>query len=829
MGANHIPDKWKSKINIGLIPCLVVAFFLSYSFLVHFMDWYMKPVFAKLVLLFLFTGILGLLFFFIHDKFIKQFRFPLKLKQYGIISSFLILFILTFYFTFFYEAAPFFTQHTLEITNISELTSENNWKPVEITGISYQDGSQVNYADLQFHGEHWISDNSILLKPSSAIQFEKSFKGTVIIYFRSNADQGKVLIRWDKQEQTIDLSAGKGGETVVSLSSNSWGSPTFTWRCLAVLSALSDFISLFFLALLFVVFLLTNLLSEKDENEKDNNSPKFNKVDILIIVILLGLSLILSKNLFGDHFTEYARLTGDAANYASFAAAEKYPELFTNDPLLGNIENTDMFLTYHVYLTKLLEPLLGNFGSAFMVLQLPLTFLQLFGFYLLGKELYRNRLFGFLLSAFSFIFVRMNLSEFWGYTTSPIPRFSFQACIPFVLLFILKYGKRIQKWPWILLLTGLLTYVHAVSAPAWSIAIVLSLWFLPPRSESAGKKRKYILVSLLLFILILLPFAMQYLRSASNTGVNEIDFSEVRSIFEYRLPDGQIDFNVAIRDFLAIMTTDIPHKFLMLFSAISLLVMNFVTRKSEVGKRVFAASLWAVGIFIGSVIFTMFDYGIANALGRSPIQDQFIRSLRNFIPISYIFFLWPFAILYQKIKVVSIYQKIIKIMPVLICAVFLFVWGMTNEFKDIPVISSTVNCWKEGKIVCPANEELGERAEFYTKIKELTPENSSIFGEDLAIRYFSLRPMAFSKKDGGIFTLTNHAALLEWYDLSLQYDEIMKLKDNWNQYIDAYTGFSRLVKADYLVVESGYSSQQYYPAGLNLVFSNEGFSLFKIQ
>ena len=830
MDGYHQQKNIKKKEYFALFLCTGMAFFLSFSFLVHFFDWYMKSIFYKAISLVLLISLLGLLFFFLWNRFIKKYKVPLRLPRYLLVYSFIVLFILAFYFAVFYRSVPFQTEHHLEVTNISELAAGENWDPVEITQLTFEDGMPVHRDDLEFHGEYWMSEKGILLKPSSSINFGKSFTGAVRIYFRSDDQQGRVSVLWDEQEQIIDLAAGSEQQEMVLLSASSWGTPTLRWRIVAVLSIVSDFLSLFIGIMILTALLLNNYLSEKENEETERSSLKFGKIDILIIIVLLAFSLILSKNLFGGHFMDYTQLSGDAANYASFAAAQKYPELFQTDPLLGNEENFGMFtFSYHVYLTRILEPILGNFGSAFMILQLPLTFLQLYGFYLLGRELYKNRLFGFLLSILVFIFVQMNLSEFWGYVTSPIPRFSFQTCIPFILLLALKQGHNPRKWPLILSITALLTYIHAVSAPAWSIAIILSLWFMAPNSTSGSEKRKWLFLSLCLFVVILLPFSVRYFHSTllADQTINVSD--AIQNIMTIRLPEGQIDFNAAIHDFLMVLLQDIPHQILLFVSIISFGLMNFVTRNSPESKRVAAVSMWVIGIFIGSVLFTMFDYGIAILLGRNPIQIQFIRSLRNFFPLMYIFFLWPFVLFSRKISRDKSFAKLIGFILALVCAVFVFEWGRVNGFENTPLMTLTMDCWQSGKIVCSERELLETRAEFYEKLQEMTPENSKILGDDLAIRYFSLRPMAFSKKDGGVLSETNHTALLEWYRFVQSYDEIMLLKNDWQTYIDEYTAFANQVHADYLIVEKAYYAQDYYPVELTLVFSNESYSLFEIQ
>jgi len=585
---------------------------------------------------------------------------------------------------------------------------------------------------------------------------------------------------------------------------------------------------MFILILIMAAFFLMNYLSEDKSIENSNPVLKFTWVDIVIPIFFLGISCLLSKNLFGGHFMEYSDLSGDAGNYASFAAAKTYPELFQSDPLLSDVNNFDLYSTYHIYLTKALAPIFGNFGTAFMVLQLPLTFMQLCGFYLLGRELFRSRLFGFLLAALTFIFIQMNLSEFWGYVTSPIPRFSFQAVLPFVLLIVLKNGCIMKHWPALLAITAGTIYIHSVSAPVWSIAIILSVWFMAPRSTPIYKKMKYMAIALLIFVAVLSPFIVKYFQKTSfgEQDVNSID--EVYAVIDYRLAQGMVDFRTAIKDFsTTVVTSDWLHLSLVGISLFSLAAMNYFSRDSAEKKKVIAVTMWVVGIFGMSIVFPMVDFTIADILDRNPFQIQFLRAMRNFFPLFYILFLWPFAALYKNAKGRSLLIK--KIIPVFLCVGFTIAWSSNNKFSETPLISRTIRCWKEGNIVCPDDDALAVRDEFFDAVNEQTPAGARILSDDLAVRYYSLRPLAFSKKDGATFSFSNHAALLDWYQYAQIYDELWPLRDDWDAYIDAYTNFARLVEAEYLVIEQAYSQQDYYPAGLELVFSNEGYSLFAIQ
>lgn len=811
-----------------LIIALIVAFFFSYSLSVHFLDWYAQPVIAKVVLLVGLTAILGGIFHFVQNKILKKVQTVSgNLSRYLLLFSIILLFFLLIYFIFYYEPTPFFTTHTLVVSNISE--NSDDWEPVEITSLSYLDGVPVATDDLSFDGEFWIADGNILLKPSSSILLKKTLIGALKLSFRSDDQQGSVLVVWDGQEKILDLGEQGDSQVLVSLSPHSWGSPNTLWLGLAVLSVISDFFVIFAVVIIIALLFLTNYLDQSDTFQEKAFPFRLDWVDLLIAVALLGISIVLSMNLFDGHFGEYTELSGDAGNYASFAAAKTYPTLFQNDPLLGNADNYDLYSTYHISLTQILFPVVGNFGTAFMILQMPLTFMQLFGFYLLGKQMYKSRTFGLLLSALTFIFIQMNLSEFWGYVTSPIPRFSFQAVLPFLLFFVLRMGGNVKRWPLLLAITGATIYVHSVSAPVWSVAIILCLWFMAPRSAPFSLKCKYMLIALLVFVFVLAPFILKYFQKTAFGEAGTYSIEEVYSIIDYRLAQGMVDFQTAIGDFFAVLTGNGLRVFFFAMSLLSLAWMNFMARDPDEKKKVIAVTMWLAGVLSVSVLFPMVDFAIAEVLDRNPLEIQFLRAMRNFFPLFYILFLWPFASMYNTVKSKDPASTLKKVSCVLLCIGFLALWCNDVQFLATPLISRTLGCWNDGKAVCPENEELAVRSEFFRLIKEETPEGASILSDDLAIRYYSLRPLAFAKKDGASFSFSNHNALLAWYGYSRAYDELWKYRDDPGAYVRAYKDFAQMVKAEYLVLEEPYSSLDSYPPDLTLIFSRGGYALFEVQ
>ena len=823
-------EKRKQKRFWTFLTSIFCGFSICISILIHFLGWYTQPFSIKIILFFLCGGVLSFFTYLLINWLIPLFReFHRTHVKKLFIATGLLLIIQGFCFYFYYERIPIFTLHTLQIKNISTDTENGEWLPVEVTSITDSNGSSILLEELEIIGDYWEEDGNILLKPGSSLVYEEKYIGGLEISLREGDRQGDVLIIWDNQIISFELGAQGENEYKLLLPASTLGSPDLYWRGIAYLSSISDFVTIYFLILLFISFFLLNYsVDNKIPPDRSQKLP-FTWIDISIIVLFVVVSLVLTLNLYGGHFSDYTRLSGDAGNYASFAAAQTYPSLFENDPLLSTPTNFDMFDTYHVALTQLVEPVFGNFGTAFMVTQLPFTFLFLFGFYLLGRELYHSRLFGVFLSSLTFIFVQMNLSEFWGYVTSPIPRFSYQVFLPFLLLLVLKKGSNPKNW-WIILgLSGAGVYIHAVSAPAWSIAVMLSLWFLAPRSIPFNKRFVSMIIAIGVFVLVMAPFAIQYF---SNTSFGEQEINSMETVYEiidYRLARGMVDVPTALHDFWEIsLSASWLHVLLLSLGLFSLIVMNYVTRFSSESRNIIALQTWIAGILIVSVLFPMLDFMVASLLDRNPFQIQLLRGMRNIFPLLYMLFLYPLAYAYHYLKNRKGILKLTKYIIVLFCVLFICVWGAENEFEKTPLLSRTMACWKNGMFVCPEDEELAVRADFFAAIKEQTPEGSRILSDDLAVRYYSLRPLAFSKKDGATFSFSNHQALLEWYEYALLYDELWYLQDDRDAYLDAYTDFAKIVDADYVVLEEPYSEQAYYPEDLILSYSNQGFSLFAV-
>ena len=139
-----------------------------------------------------------------------------------------------------------------------------------------------------------------------------------------------------------------------------------------------------------------------------------NRWDWLIVLIFLAFATVYFLGRLQGNYPVVI-LTGDGGNIASYAAALDHPSWFQNDPALGASNNIGIYATIHIPLIRALKALTGDYGLAYAWLVLPQTFLQLFGFYILGRVLFKKRFWAFLLAFLTAMTVTtIGLGEIWG-------------------------------------------------------------------------------------------------------------------------------------------------------------------------------------------------------------------------------------------------------------------------------------------------------------------------------------------------------------------------------------------------------------------------------
>ena len=555
---------------------------------------------------------------------------------------------------------------------------------------------------------------------------------------------------------------------------------------------------------------------------------------ILFVCIFLFLSLAYTCGRIGLHFKDYLLATSDAANIASFSAALDHPELFTNDPLLSNPSNFAYYQTLHIPLIRSLAKLFGNYSTPFAALIFPLTFLHLLGFYWLGWEVTQNKFMAFFFSIAVLIPVRLNLSEIWGLWLDMIPRFLFQSLLPFILAAVIKWGKEPKSWPWLLGATGLLVYAHPVSLPAWGLAVLFSLWFLAPAMPNKEKISRLFFAGLV-FLIVITPFTINYLSTTTFGARGSIQYSEMIEIMRKRFITGFMDLDLAFKEFLKVVVfSDWLMVILWTFVFVGGLIL-FLDKKIHKDSIFLTLTGWWISIFLVSVAIPYVDQAIAYRLQRMPLEVDLVRNMRFSIPLLLLsVFYWISKTHSELIKTVPLsYKSIFMAFSVLLSALLLTGWIFRNDFNHNAALIQSAQCWSKAQLVCefPEEQAINQELELLNAVKTITPPDSRIMAasdtSELVMRYFALRPLVYSYKDGAAFIYSNFDDLKKWWQ---QFKEISQLQsiDSRALFLDGFVTFVQKNNGQFLVLNEKFESSKYYPPSLENVFSNDRFSLFRV-
>ena len=109
--------------------------------------------------------------------------------------------------------------------------------------------------------------------------------------------------------------------------------------------------------------------TEKPIIEK-RNKLHISLIDFGISICFLLIALLFFYNPCQEN-KQFIGLGGDAAMYTSVAASFDHPELFTNDPVLGDINLHNIYSILQIPLIRFIAYFTGNYGLSFISLIIP--------------------------------------------------------------------------------------------------------------------------------------------------------------------------------------------------------------------------------------------------------------------------------------------------------------------------------------------------------------------------------------------------------------------------------------------------------------------------
>ena len=532
-------------------------------------------------------------------------------------------------------------------------------------------------------------------------------------------------------------------------------------------------------------------------------------------LLLLFAGLAVCFQISRTHLVpDFMDLTGDAANIAGFAAALDHPDFFEGDGLLADPRNFRFYATIHLPLIRLLAKLTGSYGNAFASTLGVHLFLQLTGFFILGRVLFRSRFWAFVLALVTLPYVSVGLVTHWGLSADAIPRMSFSSLFGFLLAAALYWRSSPLAWPGIMLAAGLLMYVHPVSAPTAAFAVWLGFWAMKPASWSRSAQGGYMLFLGLVFLLAALPFLAVYLSSHEHGRVDHYD--QIMSILEYRFVGGFMNVPLGLAKIFA-------HLIQSMVLPMGVLGACVLFRWGNPDRKILITlGLWLLGIVLAAGALPWAVSALNQAMRALPVQIDLIRGLRLAVPLLLIIFVWGLA------EMEAGERRLLHGGLLLAGCWFAFHARMPVQAPLIDAPLSAAEVVILGKQGTPERADVRDAVQ---AVRKLTPPRSRIFtldrGTALRVRYAALRPVVLCSKDGGALAYTNLAELTRWYPAIKRFRALRGLP--WSRHkANGLLHMAREFRADFLLSEGGAEVAALFE-GAALVWTNGSFFLIRVQ
>jgi hypothetical protein len=511
----------------------------------------------------------------------------------------------------------------------------------------------------------------------------------------------------------------------------------------------------------------------------------------------------------------YTDLGGDAANVAAFSAARAHPEMFVGDELLGNLQNIRYYLSATLPMLELLKRATGDYGLAFTALLPFHVIIELSGFYFLARYLMNSRLWGFLFASISAMPLPLNLGEYWGLSLIPLPRATFQALLPFVLLAALAWRDRPARWPWVMLMAGGLTYTHLVSGPTWALALWMGFWLFLPTTWSWRRKLAIMFLLGLTYLLAISPFALTYLQSHASAKAG--DYGHIMSILKEMYPSKILDTPAAILEFVWILA---KLALLPLAAFLGLLLWLIRFPLPKVARLI---GMWYLGILTSAGLIPWIEHAIEQAYRLTPIQIDLVRGVRYLVPFLLLLIIWPLSLIYARLRRAQNARAGYRVLAAGLITIG--VWAFL--YPPFPVeLGQGFACLLRGQLVCAPSETIGQTLD---AVDRLTPTGARFLATALPmqLRYRSLRPVLYNRRDGDILGMANHVDLLTWEgrDLSMQG---IAAKSDPKIRLEMLVDLGRQLGADYLLIDFPTEPISLADLHAQAVYVNPPYSLIRL-
>jgi hypothetical protein len=553
----------------------------------------------------------------------------------------------------------------------------------------------------------------------------------------------------------------------------------------------------------------------------------WNKRDWWVIFFFFFLSVLFFMGRWNG-IKPFVDLHSDAAYVSAYAASLDNPEAFSKDPLFNIPGNFGYYTSLQVFVIRLLTKITKEYGFSYILLTIPYVFLQLSGFYLLCRVLFKSRFFSFLLALISTTVFYAQAGDYWGIWYDPQPRMMFQSLFPFLLILVL-FSLPKQRLRWLVIaVLGLLIYIHPVSIPA--IAFSVWLGFLLFKPAEIGWKHHLFnqFLYALIFVLLAFPFLYQYSNGRDFIATKSVNYETARDFMERIFsPTFQIHTTFSAFTITAASTFLLP---------LAYIGSTLVFRQPAEKKHLGLILSWLAGIFFVCVGLSSFELFLESRLNHLPVFLDLIRGLRYTIPLMEILVLWPLALYWNQAEPGTELANMRRMclagigLVVFILFTILFPTTFTAQFPTFHYPNyrfQVLHCLRDGSLVCPS-QALKDEREIVEFIRTNTAQDASIISippTDLggAIRFQAIHPIAFDPGDMIRLAPGNLSQALDMEKDIKEWSAINLLSGD--EKLKKYLEFGRRKKAELAIIRNPIPDWLFE----NVIFNNQTFSLVSLE
>lgn len=538
----------------------------------------------------------------------------------------------------------------------------------------------------------------------------------------------------------------------------------------------------------------------------------------------------------------YVIENGDNGSILYIIAGWVRPDAFAQDALLGVSGTTTFYQAALMWPNYILGVLGIPLGIFYVWSYFPIAFIQMWGFYRLGKHLNLGRGFSLCLALISLPAIYTISGDLWGMFYSPLMRSAYGATLPWLLLMLVRSQS---VYPFKLMLAaGFLNYLHLPSGPPIALGLLLTHFLMAGFRFGWLRASGTHVLGGLLYLAIVAPYILLFATATAagnETALGLYDktvygnvylaFKSVRSLDGIQYAATQAA-QVAGLGFITQIARPL-FAFIYLAGVAVLAILSLTIVLAGVLKKTdklghVAGWGWVALFFISSigsgVGLAMLDQWVAALSNRAPLQVDLIRVTRFIVPAGY------FGV-FCGIVWLSQFHTVLKRIGVFSTSILtLLVWLIA-----FPSTSQGLYRLATGKSI--EDTRLTEFGAFTLTLRArddlgvLTPILQSDH-QSSALRYIGFMPLTFNRKDNNFITYSGVTDVDGHHALVARIDEIRRSGAEPTQQAALIDAFVRDLKGrdtviDRVVVSKDAEAELINRFGFTMISERGDFALLR--